>query len=80
MEARQRSTPGYLVAAGIPTSRQFIVEYNLLFYFIEIIRNPLLGQIPPLDHYLTVLGVTVAGYALAFFVYRRMRGQLAFCV
>src|SRR6476469_8677804 len=28
MEARQRSTPGYLVAAGIPSSRQFIVEYT----------------------------------------------------
>jgi ABC-type polysaccharide/polyol phosphate export permease len=64
----------------IASNRQFLVEYNVLFYFIEIIRDPLLGEVPPLGHYLTVLGVTVAGYGVAYYVYRRMRWQLAFCV
>lgn len=73
-------TPVFWNYHQIASDRQFIVEYNVLFYFIEIIRNPLLGEIPPLGHYLAVLGVTVAGYGLAYYVYRRMRGQLAFCV
>lgn len=73
-------TPIFWNYRQIASNRQFLVEYNVLFYFIEIIRNPLLGEVPPLAHYLTVLGFTVAGYGLAFFVYRRMRGQLAFCV
>jgi ABC-type polysaccharide/polyol phosphate export permease len=73
-------TPVFWNYRQIASDRQFLVEYNVLFYFIEIIRNPLLGEVPPLAHYLTVLGVTVAGYGLAFMVYRRMRGQLAFCV
>jgi len=73
-------TPVFWNYRQIASDRQFLVEYNVLFYFIEIIRNPLLGDVPPLAHYLTILAVTVAGYGLAFFVYRRMRGQLAFCV
>lgn len=73
-------TPVFWNYRQIAGNRQFLVEYNLLFYFIEIIRNPLLGEVPPLAHYVTVLGVTAAGYGLAFLVYRRMRGQLAFCV
>lgn len=73
-------TPVFWNYRQIANNRQFLLEYNALFYFIEIIRNPLLGEVPPLAHYFAVLGVTVAGYGLAFFVYRRMRGQLAFCV
>ncbi|MDA9405745.1 hypothetical protein XH80_02850 [Bradyrhizobium sp. CCBAU 45384] len=73
-------TPVFWNYRQITSNRQFLVEYNVLFYFIEIIRDPLLGQVPPLWHYLTVLGFTVAGYGLAFFVYRRMRAHLAFCV
>jgi ABC-type polysaccharide/polyol phosphate export permease len=73
-------TPVFWNYRQIASNRQFLVEYNVLFYFIEIIRAPLLGEVPPLGHYLTVLGVTVAGYGLAYFVYRRMRDQPAFCV
>ena len=51
-----------------------------MFYFIEIIRQPLLGEVPPLGYYLTVLAVTVIGYGLAYVVYRKMRRQLAFFV
>ena len=68
-------TPIFWNYRQISSNRQFIVEYNLLFYFIEIIRNPLLGEIPPLRHYLTVLAVTVA-----YVVHRKMRPQLAFFV
>jgi len=60
--------------------RKFIVDYNVLYYYIEIVRGPLLGEVPPLAHYITVLVTTVVGYAVAYFVYRRMRRQLAFFV
>jgi ABC-type polysaccharide/polyol phosphate export permease len=73
-------TPVFWNYRQIASDRQFLVDYNVLFYFIEIIRNPLLGEVPPLAHYLTVLGVTVVGYGLAYYVHRRMRGQLAFFV
>lgn len=73
-------TPVFWDYRNIRSDRQFIIDYNVLYYFIEIIRAPLLGEIPPLSTYLTVLGVTVVGYSLAYFIYRRMRRQLAFFV
>lgn len=73
-------TPIFWNYRQIASNRRFIVDYNLLFYFIEIIRQPLLGEVPPLRYYLTVLAVTVIGYGLAYVVYRKMRRQLAFFV
>ena len=67
----------YRLIAG---DRQFIVNYNVFFYFIEIVRGPLLGQLPLLRYYVVVLAVTLVGYGLAFLVYRQMRRQLAFYV
>jgi ABC-type polysaccharide/polyol phosphate export permease len=73
-------TPVFWNYRHIASNRKFLVDYNVLFYFIEVIRRPLLGEVPPASHYLTVLGVTVVGYGLAYLVYRRMRSQLAFFV
>src|SRR5882757_3071670 len=63
-----------VVAAG----KRTFVDYNILFYFIEIVRGPLLGHVPPLNYYVVVVAFTAFGYATAFLVYRRMRRQLAF--
>ena len=73
-------TPVFWNPAAVPTDRKFIVDYNVLYYYIDIVRSPLLGQVPPLSHYITVLITTVLGYAIAFAVYRKMRRQLAFFV
>jgi len=73
-------TPVFWDYRAVPRDRLFIVDYNTLFYFLEIVRGPLLGEVPPLSHYVVVLGVTVGGFALAFLTYRRMRRRLAFFV
>ena len=73
-------TPVFWDYRHIAGNRQFIVDYNVLFYFIEIVRGPLLGELPPLGYYVIVLAVTVVGYSLALLVYRQMRRQLAFYV
>lgn len=73
-------TPVFWDFHRIPSDRKFIIDYNVLYYYIEIVRGPLLGEVPPLDHYVTILITTVVGYAFAFLVYRRMRRQLAFFV
>jgi ABC-type polysaccharide/polyol phosphate export permease len=67
----------YRLIAG---DRQFILDYNVFFYLIEIVRGPLLGELPPLRYYVVVVAVTLVGYGLAFLVYRQMRRQLAFYV
>jgi ABC-type polysaccharide/polyol phosphate export permease len=73
-------TPVFWNYQAIASNRRFLFDYNILFYLIEIVRSPLLGQVPPLSHYLAVLALTAAGYGRAFLVHRRMRPQLAFIV
>ena len=73
-------TPVFWNDQRIAGNHRFIVDYNVIYYFIEIVRAPLLGQIPPLQNYLVVAAVTILGYSLALFVYLRMRRQLAFYV
>jgi ABC-type polysaccharide/polyol phosphate export permease len=73
-------TPVFWDYRTIHADRKFIVDYNILFYYIEIIRAPLLGEIPPITHYAAVVVATALGYLLAFIVYRQMRRKLAFFV
>jgi ABC-type polysaccharide/polyol phosphate export permease len=73
-------TPVFWNYKAIASDRMFIVDYNIIFYFIEIVRSPLLGEIPPLSHYLVIGCVTVVGYLIAWQTYRRMRPRLAFFV
>ena len=73
-------TPVFWDYQQVAGDRRFIVDYNILFHFLEIIRAPLLGHVPPVRSYLVVVAVTVAGSALAFFVQRRMQRDLAFFV
>jgi ABC-type polysaccharide/polyol phosphate export permease len=73
-------TPVFWDYRHIVSERKFIVDYNVLFYFVEIIRGPLLGEVPPAMHYAVVAAVTVIGYLLAYAAYRRMRRHLAFFV
>jgi ABC-type polysaccharide/polyol phosphate export permease len=73
-------TPVFWDYRHIVTERKYIVDYNVLFYFLEIVRAPLLGEVPTAQTYIVVLSVTVVGYAMAYLVYRRMRRDLAFYV
>jgi ABC-type polysaccharide/polyol phosphate export permease len=71
-------TPIFWDYRHVALNRSFIVDYNLFFYFIEIVRGPLLGETPPVQYYEVVLVVTVIGYLLAYLTYRRLRRELAF--
>jgi ABC-type polysaccharide/polyol phosphate export permease len=73
-------TPVFWDYRQVAKDRAFIVDYNVVFYFLEIVRAPLLGEVPPIGHYLVVLAVTVIGFFLAYTAYRRMRRRLAFFV
>lgn len=46
----------------------------------QIVRAPLLGEVPSAQTYVVVLAVTAVGYALAYLAYRGMRRHLAFFV
>ena len=73
-------TPVFWDYTQVANDRRFIVDYNILFHFLEIVRAPLLDQVPTLQNYVVVAAVTIIGSALAFLVRRRMRPELAFFV
>ncbi len=73
-------TPVFWDYTQVAADRRFIVDYNVLFHFLEIIRAPLLGEVPAARNYAVVAAVTVVGSVLAFVVRRRMRRELAYFV
>jgi ABC-2 type transport system permease protein len=60
--------------------RARLVEFNPLLHFIEIVRQPLLGEEQHLRHWIVVLVITVVGWALTFAVVRRFRSRVAYWV
>ena len=60
--------------------RARLVEFNPLLHFIEIVRQPLLGEEQHLRHWTVVLVITVVGWALTFAVVRRFRSRVAYWV
>ncbi len=74
------ATPVFWNYHQLPPDRTFLIDYNVLFYLIELVRRPLLGEIPPLSFYYVTVGFSVFGYALAYLAYRSLRRQMAFFV
>jgi ABC-2 type transport system permease protein len=60
--------------------RARLVELNPLMHFVEIVRQPMLGQEAPLRHWLVVFAVTIGGWLLTMYVLRRYRSRVAYWV
>ena len=59
-------------------SRRWIADINPLTSLIAIIRDPLLGTLPPASNYLYVLALTVGGMGLATLVYARFHKRVVY--
>jgi ABC-type polysaccharide/polyol phosphate export permease len=73
-------TPIFWSHTLLAGKRRAIVDWNPFFYFLELVRRPLLGELPPFYFYIVVLAITGLGYALLYLVYRRLRPYLALFV
>ena len=60
--------------------RAAVVEYNPFYHMLEVVRAPLLGQMPGLPSWIAVLVITFAGWLGAFAFFRRYRWRIAFWV
>lgn len=56
----------------------FLAHINPFTHYIEIIRQPLLGQLPSISNYAVVGALTLAGTVAATAVFARTRHRLAF--
>ena len=58
-------------------ARMVFVYFNPMYYFVEILRAPLLGQVPSLLVWTVVLGITVLGWCVTLPDYAHWRHRIA---
>jgi lipopolysaccharide transport system permease protein len=54
-----------------------LIEFNPIFHWIEIIRQPLLGNIPPLDSWLFVLINAALFFLASIYILGRYRNRIS---
>jgi ABC-type polysaccharide/polyol phosphate export permease len=60
------------------TRRMVFVEMNPLYHLVQIVRAPLLGQMPTALNYAVVILVAVVGWALTYFLFKKFRKRIAY--
>jgi ABC-type polysaccharide/polyol phosphate export permease len=71
-------TPIFWSPTQLGRARIALVDFNLLYHYVEIVRDPLLGQPPLAESWLVVGLATVAGWGLALFLFGRFRRRIAY--
>ena len=61
-------------------ARATVLEVNPFYHLVEVVRAPLLGEVPGLSSWIAVLCMTVGGWVLAFAFFRRYRWRIAYWV
>ena len=59
---------------------RWAADINPLTHFIELVRAPLLGQVPSALSWAVTLGVLLAGFAIALPFFARFRSRVAYWV
>jgi lipopolysaccharide transport system permease protein len=54
-----------------------LVDYNPVYWLIQIVRDPMLGNAPTASLWISTLCLSIVGWALAFIVYGRCYKRLA---
>lgn len=65
-------------ATLLPPHLQFIVELNPIYYFVEIVRAPLLGMLPPIHAYYFMVASAIFGWMFTIWFLRRFRSRVAY--
>jgi ABC-type polysaccharide/polyol phosphate export permease len=58
--------------------RTAFVEINPLSHMIDIVRSPLLGNLPSVSSYIVVLVITVCGWFFTYVLFRHFRKRIAY--
>jgi lipopolysaccharide transport system permease protein len=72
-------TPVMWLPSALTGRLAFLLEIlNPFASFLAVIRDPLLGQTPPLASWAIVLAITVPGWGLAFAMFARFRSRITY--
>jgi ABC-type polysaccharide/polyol phosphate export permease len=74
-------TPIVWMPSATPGIRgALILTYNPFYYMVDIIRQPILNNMPPLQDWLICGGIAAVGWALCFVCLSAFRNRVAFWV
>jgi lipopolysaccharide transport system permease protein len=73
-------TPIFYTKEQIASKLPFLVTYNPFYYFIEIIRAPLLGTIPSLSNYIAISIITICLGLIGAFQFSNSRKKIIFWI
>ena len=59
-------------------ARASLVDYNVLFHIINVVRTPLMGEVPSLLSYEVDLATAILGWGVTLFLYARFRRRIAY--
>jgi ABC-type polysaccharide/polyol phosphate export permease len=71
-------TPIFWSPQQLSGSLSTFEQYNILFHYVSIVRDPLLGQTPTLGSWLMVTVATVLGWGLTLVLYSRFRRRIPY--
>lgn len=57
---------------------EWVAQWNPLFHFLELVRNPLLGKPIEMLTWMAVSAITVAGFGVTLLVFARFRRRIAY--
>ena len=60
--------------------RTLLLDANPFYHFVQILRGPMLGEVPSLEHWIMALIVTLLGWVVALAFYTAYRWRLAYWV
>lgn len=58
--------------------KQIIADINPFTHVLDIVREPLLGNLPSLLTWVVIIGMTILGWSFVFFVFARYRARIAY--
>lgn len=64
----------------LAADRVALIHFNPFAHMVEVMRAPLLGQLPNLESWLTVIGLAVVGWAITLRIYMRLRHRISYWV
>lgn len=71
-------TPIIYRPAQLGENFAFIYQFNPLYYIIDVVKQPLLGNMLPVEHYLIAIAVALAMFAIGCAMVNKCRWQINF--
>ena len=68
----------WMPMVGNEGGRGALIDFNPFFYMMEIMRSPVLGEIPSLSHYGVAIGLMLGSNLMALLVFKIFKSRLVY--